>query len=274
MEVMKEMVERGLEPSLNTYNILLKGFFRAGQVREGWDFFVQMKKRGRKGAECCRPDVVSYTTVVHGLGIDGQIERARKVFDEMIGEGVLPNVATYNALIQVICKKGCVEDAVVVFNEMVRKRYTPNVITYNLVIRGLSHAGKMNRAMEFLEKMKLDGCEPNVQTYNVLIRYCLEEGEIERGLELFETMGKKGGCLPNLDTYNVVISAMFTRKRSEDMLLAGKMVIDMVERGHLPRKFMFNRILNGLLLTGNQGFAKELLRMQDRFGRLQREIRL
>ena len=101
MEVMKEMVEMGLEPSLNTYNILLKGFFRAGQVREGWDFFVQMKKRGRKGGDCCRPDVVSCTTVVHGLGIDGQIDSATKVFDEMIGEGVSPSVATYNASTQV-----------------------------------------------------------------------------------------------------------------------------------------------------------------------------
>lgn len=101
MEVMREMVEVGLEPSLRSYNILLKGFFRAGQVREGWEFLKEMKKRGRKGEGDCRPDVVSYTTVVHGLGVDGQVEKARKVFDEMIREGVLPSVATYNALIQV-----------------------------------------------------------------------------------------------------------------------------------------------------------------------------
>lgn len=157
---------------------------------------------------------------------------------------------------------------------MVRKGYTPNVVTYNLIIRGLSHAGKMQRAMDFLEKMKFVGCKPNVQTYNILIRYWFEEGEIEKGLELFETMGKSGTSLPNFDTYNVVISAMFVRKRSEDMLVAGKMVMEMVERGHLPRRFMFNRVLNGLLLTGNQSFAKELLRMQDRFGRMQREFRL
>lgn len=101
MDVMKQMVELGIKPSLNSYNILLKGFFRAGQVKEGWEFFVEMKKRWKKGGECCRPDVVSYTTVVHGLGIDGQIDRARKVFDDMIANGILPSVATYNALIQV-----------------------------------------------------------------------------------------------------------------------------------------------------------------------------
>lgn len=276
MEVMKEMVEAGIEPTMTSYNILLAGFFRAGQVREGWGFFLQMKKRGKEEGERarCRPDVVSYTTVVHGLGMDGQIERARKVFDGMIGEGILPTVATYNALIQVICKKGSVEDAILVFNKMVERGYTPNIITYNLVIRGLCHAGEMKRGMEFLERMRVEECEPNVQTYTILIRYWFEEGEIEKGLELFETMEKKGGCLPNLDTYNVIISAMFVRKRAEDMLVAGKMVAEMVERGHMPRRFMFNRVLNGLLLTGNQGFAKELLRMQDKFGRLRMEFRL
>ncbi|XP_008790438.3 pentatricopeptide repeat-containing protein At1g74900, mitochondrial [Phoenix dactylifera] len=277
LEVLREMVDSGLEPTLNTYNILLKGFFRAGQIKEALAFFSQMKKRGRKensnsGANC-RPDVVSYTTMVHGLGLAGRLHKARKVFDEMVGEGCLPSVATYNALIQVICKKGCVKDAVLVFDEMVRKGYTPNAITYNLVIRGLCHAEEMDQAMEFLERMKREECEPNVQTYNILIRYWCEEGEIEKGLELFGRMAERGGCLPNLDTYNVLISAMFSRKRPEDMVVAGKMVMEMVERGHLPRRFMFNRVLNGLLLTGNQGFARELLRMQDRHKRLARVIR-
>ncbi|KAG0490743.1 hypothetical protein HPP92_007606 [Vanilla planifolia] len=274
LDVLKDMVDSGLEPTLTTYNILLNGFFRSGQVKEGWEFFVQMKKRGQKAASICYPDVVSYTTVVHGLGIAGQTDKARKVFDEMIAEGCLPSVATYNALIQVLCKKDCCRNALLMFDEMLKRGYTPNVITYNVLIRGLCHGGEMERAVEFMKKMKGEGCEPNVQTYNILIRNCCEEGEMEKGLELLERMKKEGGCLPNLDTYNVLISGMFSRKRSEDMVVAGRMVMEMVERGHLPRRFMLNKVLNGLLLTGNQGFARDLLRMQDRFCRLRREIRL
>ncbi|WOK99808.1 pentatricopeptide repeat-containing protein [Canna indica] len=277
LEVLRQMVDSGIQPTKSTYNILLKGFFRAGQVKEAMGFFKQMKKRGKRdnpGDFECRPDVVSYTTMVHGLGLNGQLEKARKLLDEMVSEGCLPSVPTYNALIQVICKKGCVKDAILLFDEMVRKGYTPNSITYNLVIRGLCHAGKMDEAMEFLDRMKLDKCEPNVQTFNILLRYWLEEGEFEKGMELFSRMGEEEACLPNLDTYNVIISAMFVRRRPEDMLLAGKMVMEMVERGHLPRKFVFNRVLNGLLITGNQDFVKELLRMQEKHKRLNRSSRI
>ncbi|KAI9174681.1 hypothetical protein LWI28_021162 [Acer negundo] len=267
LEILKEMVERGIDPNLTTYNIILKGYFRAGQIEEAWRFFLEMKKRK------CEIDVVTYTTVVHGFGVVGEINRARNVFDEMVKEGVLPSVVTYNALIQVLCKKDNVENAILVFEEMVRKGYVPNSITYNLVIRGLCHAGEMERAIGYMNRMKDDECEPNVQTYNVVIRYFCDAGEIEKGLELFEKMSS-GDCLPNLDTYNILISAMFVRKKPDDLLVAGKLLIEMVDRGFMPRRFTFNRVLNGLLLTGNQGFAKEILRLQSRCGRLTRQFKL
>ena len=78
LEVLKEMVERGLNPSLTTYNIMLKGYFRAGQIKEAWEFYLQMKKRK------CGIDVFTYTTMVHGFGCAGEIKRATRVFDVMI----------------------------------------------------------------------------------------------------------------------------------------------------------------------------------------------
>ncbi|XWS60667.1 hypothetical protein CRYUN_Cryun07bG0055600 [Craigia yunnanensis] len=267
LETLKEMVEKGLSPTLTTYNIMLKGYFSAGQIEEGWKFFLEMKKRK------CEIDVVTYTTVVHGLGVTGEIKRARKVFNEMVKEGVLPSVATYNALIQVLCKKDSVENAISVFEEMLRKGYVPNSTTYNVLIRGLCHKEQMERAMEYMDRMRGDECGPNVQTYNIMIRYFCNAGEIEKGLELFEKMGT-GDCLPSLDTYNILISAMFVRKKSDDLLVAGKLLIEMVDRGFMPRRLTLNRVLDGLLLTGNQGFAKEILRLQSKCGRLPRQFKL
>jgi hypothetical protein len=67
---------------------------------------------------------------------------------------------------------------------------------------------------------------------------------------------------------------MFVRKRAEDMAVASRMMMEMVDRGYLPRRFMFNRVLNGLMLTGNQELSRELLRMQEKYTRLRREINL
>ncbi|KAK4784809.1 hypothetical protein SAY86_019177 [Trapa natans] len=268
LEVLKDMVERGLTPSSTTYNIMLNGFFKSGQIDEAWKFFLQMKKRK------CVIDVVTYTTLVHGLGVAGEIRRARNVFNEMTRKGILPSIATYNALIQVMCKKDSVDNALIVFDDMLREGYVPNITTYNVVIRGLCHSGYMDKAMDFMSRMHQDRCKPNVQTFNVVIRYLCAAGEIEKGLHLFENMGSEGDCFPNLDTYNILINSMFVRKKANDLVVAGKLLIEMIERGFLPRRFTFNRILNGLLLTGNQDFAKEILSMQSKFHFLPRHFKL
>lgn len=272
---LKDMVESGIDPTLTTYNILLKGFFRAGQVKEALEFFRQMKIRCiERDSSGCGPDVVSYTTVVHGLGVAGHVDKARKVFEEMIKNGCNPSIPTYNAMIQVLCKKDSVKNAIKMFEQMTATGCVPNTITYNLITRGFCHSGDMDGAEGFVSRMKLDGCKPNVQTYNILIRHRMEAGDIDHGLELFKEMIKGRDCLPDKDTYNVMISGMFVRKRSEDMITARNLVLDMLERGHLPRRFMFNRVLNGLLLTGNQESARELLRVQSSCRRLQKEIHL
>ncbi|KAK7404819.1 hypothetical protein VNO78_05800 [Psophocarpus tetragonolobus] len=268
LQVLKEMVHRGIQPTLVSYNTLLKGYFRSNQIKDAWAFYLEMQKRK------CQIDVVTYTTMIHGFGVAGDVKKSRRVFHEMVKEGVVPSVATYNALIQVLCKKDTVENAVLVFEDMVTEGVClPNLVTYNLVIRGLCHVGDMERALGFMGRMEEHGLRPSVQTYNVVIRYFCDAGEIEKGLDMFGKMGD-GSCLPNLDTYNVLISAMFMRKKSEDLVVAGKLLIEMVDRGFLPRKFTFNRVLDGLVITGNQEFAKEILRMQSRCGRIVRRLKL
>ncbi|KAL2348485.1 hypothetical protein Fmac_002485 [Flemingia macrophylla] len=124
----------------------------------------------------------------------------------------------------------------------------------------------MERALGFVGRMEEYGLRASVQTYNVLIWYFCDVGEIERGLEVFEKIGG-GECLPNLDTYNVLICAMFVRKKSKDLVVAGKLLMEMVDRGFTPTKFTFNSVLNGLVLTENQEFAKEILRKQSECSR-------
>nr|GEX21593.1 purple acid phosphatase 3-like [Tanacetum cinerariifolium] len=121
------------------------------------------------------------------------------------------------------------------------------------------------------------GLEPTLKTYNVILNGCLirglcHVGQMDKAIEYLDRM-KHNECEPNVHTYNVIISGMFGRKRFDDLVVAGKLLIEMVDRGFIPRKFSFNRILNGLWLTLSQDFAKEILRAQSRRGHLPRLFR-
>ncbi|EMS62080.1 hypothetical protein TRIUR3_34665 [Triticum urartu] len=52
LDLLRQMAESGITPTKTTYNIILKGFFRAGQIQHAWNFFLQMKKRGAKDERC------------------------------------------------------------------------------------------------------------------------------------------------------------------------------------------------------------------------------
>lgn len=152
------------------------------------------------------------------------------------------------------------------------KGYVANYVTYKFFIGGLCHVGEMDSAMEFVELMKNDGCHPNVQTCNMLIRYYCDAGDIEQ--RMFFDLMESWRCLPNKDTYNILIGSTFVRKESEVLVVAGRLVIEMVERGFLPTKFIYNRVLNGLLVTGYLDFAREILQLQSKRGSLPRHFKL
>ncbi|KAK1323516.1 hypothetical protein QJS10_CPA02g01094 [Acorus calamus] len=53
---------------------------------------------------------------------------------------------------------------------------------------------------------------------------------------LFERMGCT--CAPNVDTYNVLINRLFGTGKSGNMVMAGRLLVEMVERGHAPSRKM------------------------------------
>ena len=60
-----------------------------------------MDKRG------CKPDVMTYSTIIDSLCKDEMVDDALKLFNEMIlHKGILPDVVTYSSLIRGLCNQG------------------------------------------------------------------------------------------------------------------------------------------------------------------------
>jgi pentatricopeptide repeat protein len=72
---------------------------RAGDVDGAMRVWAEMKARSR-------PTVVSYTACVKILFDAGRAEEARKVFREMVAEGLRPTCKTYTVLIEHLADTG------------------------------------------------------------------------------------------------------------------------------------------------------------------------
>jgi pentatricopeptide repeat protein len=64
------------------------------------------------------PDVITYSSLIQGLGMAGRASEARKLFDEARDRGHAVDGSIYNVLVDVLCKADRLDEAWEVFGQM------------------------------------------------------------------------------------------------------------------------------------------------------------
>ena len=98
------MVEKGCEPDVISYNVILRELFKEGKRDEANDLFEDMPRRG------CAPDVVSYRILFDGFCNGMQLKEAAFILDEMIFKGFVPCSASICNLVI-----GCVRERMQIY---------------------------------------------------------------------------------------------------------------------------------------------------------------
>ncbi|PIN03143.1 hypothetical protein CDL12_24335 [Handroanthus impetiginosus] len=89
-KIYKKMIQSGFQPSIHTYNMIMKSYFVAKDYEMGCAVWEEMKKKG-----CC-PDENSYAVLIGGLIRQGRSNEACKYLEEMIDKGMKAPQLDYN----------------------------------------------------------------------------------------------------------------------------------------------------------------------------------
>ncbi|ERN12193.1 hypothetical protein AMTR_s00034p00144680 [Amborella trichopoda] len=122
-----------------------------------------------------KPSVVTYNTLLAGLGKEGKIERAMEFFKRVDQCGGPPDTMSYNTIMDSLCKDGKVGLALNMFYEMPEKGCNPDVSTYNKVIHGLVKEEKLDEALWFFSQMKKT-LSPDLITLNAILAMIVKHG--------------------------------------------------------------------------------------------------
>lgn len=99
LRLLAEMLRAGVAPDAATFTTVMHWLAGAGDVDGAMRVWAEMKARSR-------PTVVSYTACVKILFDAGRAEEARRVFGEMVAEGLRPTCKTYTVLIEHLADAG------------------------------------------------------------------------------------------------------------------------------------------------------------------------
>ncbi|KDO38704.1 hypothetical protein CISIN_1g047518mg, partial [Citrus sinensis] len=200
LSLFKRLNSTGLFPDLYTHSILINCFCKMGRVSHG---FVVL---GRILRSCftpdvvtftslikvCKPDAITYNTIIDGLCKQGFVDKAKELFLKMKDKNVKPNVVTYTSVIRGFCYANDWNEAKRLFIEMMDQGVQPNVVTFNVIMDELCKNGKMDEASSLLDLMIQHGVRPDAFTYNTLLDgFCLT-GRVNHAKELFVSMESMG----------------------------------------------------------------------------------
>ncbi|KAK3436986.1 hypothetical protein EUGRSUZ_C01536 [Eucalyptus grandis] len=136
---LNDMIERGVEPHLVTYNVSLNGICRRARLH---------------------PDVRFERT----------LRAADKVFDEMLDRGIKPDLTSYSIVLHVYSRAHKPQLLLDKMKMMKERGISLSMATCTSVVKCLCSCGKINDAEELLEDMVRIGVSPCAATYNCFFK--------------------------------------------------------------------------------------------------------
>ncbi|KAL7601640.1 hypothetical protein Lser_V15G21675 [Lactuca serriola] len=145
------------------------------------------------------PDEFICDTLIKGWCVDGKLDEARRLSQEMYRGGFEIGPVAYNAILDCVCKLCRKKDpfrlqfeAEKVLIDMDVAGVPRNVETFNVLINNLCKIRKTEEAMNLFDRMGEWGCHPNEKTFLVLIKSLYQAARTGEGDEMIDKMKSAG----------------------------------------------------------------------------------
>ncbi|XP_010272643.1 PREDICTED: pentatricopeptide repeat-containing protein At5g46460, mitochondrial [Nelumbo nucifera] len=181
-------------------------------------------------------NVVMWTALITGYGLNSKYEEALVVFNDMIKVGIVPNQSTFtstlyscsglealdrgkmihaqavklgldfdvfvgNSLVVMYSKCGNIDDAVVLFNKMSKR----NIVSWNSIIVGCAQHGYAIQALKFFDQMVHEEIHPDEITYIGLLTACSHSRMLDKAMHFFEKLNQDKSIVVKLEHYACMV---------------------------------------------------------------------
>ncbi|KAK1262003.1 Pentatricopeptide repeat-containing protein [Acorus gramineus] len=255
VDLLVRMRERGLEPDLVSFNILVNARAKSGSIPPGSAMEILSEVR-RSGL---RPDTITYNTIIAACA---DPEEAGAVRADMARSRCQPDLWTYNALISVHSRRGEAGEAMRLFRELKREGFHPDAVTFNSLVYAFAREGDTENADEVCVEMARAGFQKDEITYNTLIGMYGKQGMHDRAVEVCREMRSAGRSLDSV-TFTVLIDSLGNASR---MAEAPALVSGMLDAGVRPTLRVFSALMCGYAKAGMRGEAERTFDQMVRAG--------
>lgn len=173
--IYNEVIKFGFEKDVHIGSILVDMYGEFGLLLEARRVFDEMPMR----------NLMSWSALIKGYGINHEGPMALQCFQDMQDEGVKPDAIAYTSLLVACSHTSLVlngqEYFQIVEQEPENQRQT--VYHFSCIVDLLARAGHVNEAARVLDTLK---CPPSKEMWKALLSACRSYGEVDMGFWCFE----------------------------------------------------------------------------------------
>ncbi|PWA90660.1 tetratricopeptide repeat (TPR)-like superfamily protein [Artemisia annua] len=224
----KMMLERGVEPNVATFGMVMSLYQKGGgaDVGDAEFAFSEMRRFGvvcnsaysamitmytriglyEKAEEVIgflREDKVvlnreNWLVLLNAYSQSGKLDEAEKVLVSMHEAGFAPHIVAYNTLITGYGKASNMKDAERIFQNLVSAGLEPDESTYRTMVEGWGRVHELNKAEWYYKEMNRLGFKPNSSNLFTMINLQAKHGDEEGAVRTINDMMKIGCQLSSI----------------------------------------------------------------------------
>ncbi|XP_042045687.1 pentatricopeptide repeat-containing protein At4g22760-like [Salvia splendens] len=160
------MREMGIRMDDHLTTSFIDLYAKCGNIDKANELFNGLQKR----------DLVAYTAMILGYGINGRAKEAIDLFDEMIDSGIVPNMVTFTGILTAYSHVGLVDEGYRCFISMQRHGLVPTQDHYSIMVDLLGKAGRLKDAYELIKSMPT---RPHAGVWGALLLACSLHSNVE-----------------------------------------------------------------------------------------------
>lgn len=300
VDLLREMLNKGLGADSLVYNNLIKGFLDLDDFDKATEFFDELKERclvydgvvnatfmewffdkgrGKEAMESYRSLLdlqfkmtpATCNVLLEVLLRYGKKKEAWELFDSMLDNHTPPNTQavnsdTFNIMVNECFKEGKFEEAVSAFKKvgtkMTSRQFAMDVAGYNNIIVRFAEHGMIQKAEEFFAELKSKSLSPDVTGYRTLIDAYLKEQRIDDALRMFDLMVDA-----NLRVITANANRWFTELiQNNKALECSQILTKMGERDPKPDPSTYEIVIKGLCGVGAFDMCVNMVDQVMRYG--------
>lgn len=255
LELLKEMGKMGSVLTIETFEIAIKAFAAAREMKKAVQMFDLMERYDFDA------NLNAFNFLLDALGRVKLAKEAQMLFERMRGR-FPPNVRTYTVLISGWCEAKNLIEAGKLWNEMVDEGFKPDLVTHNIMLGGLFKGRKKDEALKLFGLMKINGPCPDSKSYTIVIRALSKLQKMEEASKFFAEMQEHGSPL-DAAVYTCMITGYGNTKKLDKAYV---LLQEMKEKGIPHDCRTYNALIKVMMVLHKPDEATKLFEKMSQCG--------